>query len=46
MPEGCILELNLQSVPAETAGFDPVRFTARRDADLPEQPDYRRYFAW
>lgn len=26
VPGGCILELNLQSVPPETAGFDPVRF--------------------
>jgi protease-4 len=25
IPDGCILELNLQSVPPETAGFDPVR---------------------
>lgn len=25
VPGGCILELNLQSVPPETAGFDPVR---------------------
>jgi len=26
VPSGCILELDLQSVPPETAGFDPVRF--------------------
>lgn len=26
VPSGCVLELDLQSVPAETAGFDPVRF--------------------
>ncbi|MEI6254180.1 MAG: signal peptide peptidase SppA [Mycobacteriaceae bacterium] len=26
VPNGCILELDLQSVPPETAGFDPVRF--------------------
>ena len=26
VPAGCILELNLQSAPPETAGFDPVRF--------------------
>ena len=25
VPGGCILELNLQSVPPETAGFDPLR---------------------
>ncbi|MCB1286514.1 MAG: signal peptide peptidase SppA, partial [Mycobacterium sp.] len=25
VPGGCILEANLQSVPPETAGFDPVR---------------------
>ena len=25
VPDGCILELDLQSVPPETAGFDPVR---------------------
>ena len=25
VPKGCILELDLQSVPPETAGFDPVR---------------------
>lgn len=26
VPGGCILELDLQSAPPETAGFDPVRF--------------------
>jgi len=26
VPDGCILEVDLQSVPPETAGFDPVRF--------------------
>lgn len=26
VPDGCILELDLQSVPPETASFDPVRF--------------------
>lgn len=26
VPGGCILEVDLQSVPPETAGFDPVRF--------------------
>lgn len=26
VPDGCILELDLQSLPPETAGFDPVRF--------------------
>ena len=26
VPGGCILELDLQAIPAETAGFDPVRF--------------------
>ncbi len=26
VPSGCILELDLQSAPPETAGFDPVRF--------------------
>jgi protease-4 len=26
VPDGCILELNLQSAPPETAGFDPMRF--------------------
>ena len=26
VPSGCILELDLQSVPPETVGFDPVRF--------------------
>jgi len=26
VPGGCILELDLQSVPAETAGFDPLKF--------------------
>ncbi|MGV1087631.1 MAG: signal peptide peptidase SppA [Mycobacterium sp.] len=26
VPGGCILELDLQAVPAEAAGFDPVRF--------------------
>ena len=26
VPSGCILELDLQSVPPETAGFDPLRF--------------------
>ena len=26
VPSGCILEMDLQSVPPETAGFDPVRF--------------------
>ena len=26
VPAGCILELDLQAVPPETAGFDPVRF--------------------
>jgi protease-4 len=26
VPDGCILELDLQSMPPETAGFDPVRF--------------------
>ena len=26
VPNGCILELDLQSVPPETAAFDPVRF--------------------
>lgn len=26
VPGGCILELNLQAVPPETAGFDPLRF--------------------
>lgn len=25
VPDGCILELNLQSAPPETAGFDPLR---------------------
>jgi protease-4 len=25
VPQGCILELNLESVPSETAAFDPVR---------------------
>ena len=26
VPNGCILELDLESVPPETAGFDPLRF--------------------
>ncbi len=26
VPDGCILELDLQSLPPETAGFDPLRF--------------------
>jgi protease-4 len=26
VPDGCILELDLQSMPPETAGFDPMRF--------------------
>lgn len=26
VPDGCILELDLQSVPPEAAGFDPLRF--------------------
>lgn len=26
VPDGCILELNLQSAPPEAAGFDPMRF--------------------
>lgn len=26
VPNGCILELDLQTLPPETAGFDPVRF--------------------
>ena len=26
VPDGCILELDLQNLPPETAGFDPVRF--------------------
>lgn len=26
VPGGCILEVDLQSVPPETAGFDPIRF--------------------
>ena len=28
VPNGCILELDLQSLPAETAGFDPMAFIA------------------
>ena len=28
VPDGCILELELQSVPPETAGFDPMRLLA------------------
>ena len=28
VPDGCILEIDLQSVPPETAGFDPMAFIA------------------
>ena len=32
VPNGCVLELDLQTVPPETGGFDPMAIIRRRQA--------------